>query len=308
MEQHIWEGCRWLVRDGNQFYVSEKTFRGAVQILGEGNGKQHVFRPAGKRWAPYDPKPPYHIAFDAQHARFAPHTFEDIRAVGWYLYKDTLIPSYTGFKWYALEVDAVVHRPERPSEHLAMVKMPAMENVPEFYLSTCEVPYVLWKNVFRRARSNTFVRDPRGFLFDQDGDMGSMDYGSASHSLEEPVTDVTLYDVAAWCNALSTLESRTPCYYEDPDFKTPFHFVKQSPTYATERSDVKLHVRWERGLGPGDRAVLPADLLHIAGGREAEAAPAGTARRLPSNGVGGELPVAHQPLSQRIEDDLGVGL
>jgi len=81
----------------------------------------------------------HHIAFDAEGATFASHTFHDVRAVGFYIYKDTLIPSYVGFKWYALEADARVHRRERPSESIDMVEIAGGRDVPPFYMSTCEV-------------------------------------------------------------------------------------------------------------------------------------------------------------------------
>ncbi|MGD2173950.1 MAG: SUMF1/EgtB/PvdO family nonheme iron enzyme, partial [Candidatus Brocadiaceae bacterium] len=245
-----WEGCRWLVKDGDRFYLSEGSFRGAGQRRGSGDGKQHVIAPAAARWAEYTPRPPHDIAFDPGGATFRRHRFTDVRAVGWYLYKDRFIPAYTGFKWYAFEVDAVVRRPERPSEHIEMAQVDGKEGLPPFYMSTCEVPYELWKNVFRLARSNTFVRDPRGFIFRTDGDMGSMDLPAGTgrlvpHSPQEPVTDLTLHDVAAWCNALSTLESRTPCYYVDAELRRPFRFVTRSAACVEERPLPPLHVRWE---------------------------------------------------------------
>ena len=251
--QRYWMGCddcRWVVQDGERFYISEATFRGAGQVYGSGNGKQHVINPADTRWAKYVIEPPYGIDFDAADAEFTDHEFQDVRAVGWLVYKETMLPGYFGFKWYAFEADAVVHRPARPSEHIAMTTVPGAGDVPAFYISTCEVPYELWKNVFRLARSNTFVRDPRGFIFDKDGDMGSMDFPGAdgklvAHSLQEPVTDLTLHDVAAWCNGLSVQESKTPCYYEAPGFETVFRFVRRSPLYVKKRPRPKLYVKWD---------------------------------------------------------------
>ena len=109
--------------------------------------------------------------------------------MGFYVYKDKFIPAYFGFKWYAFEVDAVVRRRARPSEHIAMARVPASQGLPAFHVSACELPYELWRNVFRLARSNTFVRDPRGFVFDKDGDMGSMDFpapGGANANVPPP--------------------------------------------------------------------------------------------------------------------------
>jgi hypothetical protein len=218
------EGVRFVVRDGAQFYVSEAVFQGAGQKYGGTDGKQHVLCPLRTKWAKYQPRAPYHIEFDPK-TPFAPHTFEDVTAVGFYAFKDTLIPSYFGFK------------PD------------AAKDIPPFYISTTEVPYLLWKKVFRLARSNTFVRDPRGFIFDCDGDMGSMrlpgpDGKLLRHSPEEPVTHITFFDALAWCNALSQQESRTPCYYEDSDFKTVFRYVKQSPLFLKPYALPKIYVKW----------------------------------------------------------------
>ncbi|MHC4404678.1 MAG: formylglycine-generating enzyme family protein, partial [Planctomycetota bacterium] len=271
--QRYWMGCeglRFVIRDAGQFYISEATFRGAGQIYGSGGGKQHVLCPHDTRWAKYNPQAPHDIEFFADRATFGPHEFRDVQAVGWLVYKQTMIPGYFGFKWYAFEADAVVHRKDRPSEHIDMVEVSqtggqgpgtADQGVPAFYVSTCEVPYLLWKNVFRLARSNTFVRNPRGFVFDQDGDMGSMDFPAAegrlvSHGPNEPVTDVTLFDVAAWCNALSEQESKTPCYYEDPQFETVFRLVKRSPLYGPQRVPPRLYVRWS---ADGYRLPTPAE-------------------------------------------------
>jgi len=259
-----WEGCRWVVQDGDQFYISEQTFAGAGP---DGSGQQHVLRPLQTRWAVYNPTAPYDIAFEPAGARFEQRQFDDVRAVGWYLFKDAFIPQYVGFKWYAFEVDAVVHRPERLSETLDMVSVPAGDNVPPFAIARTEVPYRTWKEVFRWARSNTFVRDPRGFIFDKDGDMGSMDYGSAPHGPDEPVTDVTLHDVAAWCNALSQRESRTPCYYEDPQLQRPFRFVKRSPLYRQKRPLPALYVRWD---ADGYRVPTAAEWTRAAAGQVPE--------------------------------------
>ncbi|MEA3368729.1 MAG: PQQ-binding-like beta-propeller repeat protein [Planctomycetota bacterium] len=266
------DGVRFVVRDGEQFYTSQAVFRGAGQVRGSGDGKQHILCPLETKWAKYNPRAPHDIAFNPKSATFEQREFRDVTAVGFYVFKDKPIPAYFGFKWYAFEVDAVVRRRERPSESIDMVKVGG-EGVPPFYISTCEVPYVLWKNVFRLARSNTFVRDPRGFIFDKDGDMGSMDFPGPdgnllSHSPDEPVADLTLHDAAAWCNALSVQESRTPCYYEDPEFETVLHFVKQSVAYVKKRPLPKLHVKWD---ADGYRLPTPAEWRAALAGQEPSA-------------------------------------
>ncbi len=71
-----------------------------------------------------------------------------------------------------------------------------------------------------------------------------MDFGNRPHSLQEPVTDFTLHDAAAWCNALSEMESREPIYYEDPEFQKPLHEVRWSPAFVKLRELPKLYVKW----------------------------------------------------------------
>jgi len=287
------DGVRFVIRDGEQFYISEAVFRGAGQVRGGANGKQHVLCPSETRWAEYNPQAPHDIHFNAAGSTFAERLFEDVTAVGFYAYKDKFVPGYFGYKWYAFETDAVVRRPERPSESIDMVRVDSADRVPEFYMSTCEVPYELWKNVFRLARSNTFVRDPRGFIFDRDGDMGSMDFPGPGgrlvpHSPQEPVTDVTLHDVAAWCNALSVQESRTPCYYEDPEFSTVFRFVLRSPLYGEQRPLPKLYVRWD---ADGYRLPTPSEWQSALAGLTASPDTAWVA----DNSEGRTQPVGRKP-------------
>lgn len=236
-------GCRWVVRNGRQLYVSETVFRGAGTRPGNGPGKIHRIHPTKVRWAEYEPRQPYEIRFDPSQATFKEVKFDDVRAVGWYLFKDELEPAYTGFKWYAFEATAVVHRPARPSEFIEMKQIPAAVSRPAFYTSVTEVPYSLWKTILRRARSNTFAAGPRGFSFDSDGDMGSMDLLDGRHRLDEPVTDVSIYDMATWCNALSAFEMRQPVYYEDAEFTRPLTQVVKSPLYREAHNLPKLYVR-----------------------------------------------------------------
>lgn len=242
--QRYWmgiDGARWLVRDGDQFYLSEAVFRGAGQVRGSGNGKQHVICPLDTKWAPWDPTA-NDLSFDAEDATFAEHEFGDVTAVGVYIYKDRPLPAYFGYKWYAFEADAVVAAPKLPSEHIAMTAMDGGEG-PAYHLSRA-VPYELWKNIYRRARSNTFVTHPRGYNFVGSGHPGRMGPDTDAY-LEDPVERVHPHDMALWCNALSEFEGRTPCFYEDPEFKTVYRQAVRSPLYSEERPPLPdLYVNW----------------------------------------------------------------
>jgi len=74
-----WGRVRFVVRDGTQFYISEdfgepKTTTASFVLSDLLN----------RRWAPYNPSAPYNLRFNWASAIFAPHTFVDITAVGYY--------------------------------------------------------------------------------------------------------------------------------------------------------------------------------------------------------------------------------
>ncbi len=243
------EGFRWVVRNSRQFYISEQIYRGASDTPGERGGKIHTVKPATIRWAEYNPKAPYHITFDSEKATFKNIDFDDVTSVGYLLFKDRLVSGYVGYKWYAFEADGVVHRPKQPSQSIDMAEIKS-ETVPPFYMSTCEVPYKLWHKVHRLNRSNTFA-GPRGCNFDNYGDMGSMHFPGPDgnylpHGQNEPATGIPLYDMIAWCNALSIQESKEPCYYVDSEFKERFREVVRSPLYSPEdHKKPILYVNWD---------------------------------------------------------------
>ena len=256
----------------------------------------HQLVPASTRWAEYYPgvAKPYDIVFDVNAAAYAYRAFTNITAVGYYMFKDSLVSGYVGYKWYTFEARAVVNRPKRPSERIAMAAVPGASGVPDFYLSTCEVPFTLWNNVYRLADNNAFCLDPRGAAFDNDGDMGSMDFPASNgvyrtHVPDEPATDVTIHDVLIWCNALSIQESREPCYYQDAACTTVFLEAKYSPFWngaPTNLPDVYVKwsadgyrlptpKEWERAAAAGNQQYTPAygwlaanatDTTHAVGG------------------------------------------
>jgi outer membrane protein assembly factor BamB/formylglycine-generating enzyme required for sulfatase activity len=83
--------------------------------------------------------------------------------------------------------------------------------VSPFSIAKYEVSYAKWKQVYDWAVA-------RGYEFDYDGDMGSMDYHPAEHrhGPQEPVTGIKRDDAYIWLTALSEMEGRMPCYYETP--------------------------------------------------------------------------------------------
>lgn len=80
--------------------------------------------------------------------------------------------------------------------------------VAPFSMSKYKVTFDRWKTVRQWAEAN-------GYDLYKNGDMGSMYFFDFTHSPEEPVTHLTWFDMITWCNALSEMEGKTPCYYED---------------------------------------------------------------------------------------------
>ncbi|MBI5723040.1 MAG: SUMF1/EgtB/PvdO family nonheme iron enzyme [Planctomycetes bacterium] len=80
--------------------------------------------------------------------------------------------------------------------------------VAPFAISKYTVTFDRWKTVRQWAQAN-------GYEFYRNGDMGSMFFFDFTHSPDEPVTNITWFDMITWCNALSEMEGKTPCYYED---------------------------------------------------------------------------------------------
>jgi outer membrane protein assembly factor BamB/formylglycine-generating enzyme required for sulfatase activity len=226
-----YSGVRMLLREGEQFFLSEKTFSGT---------DLYILKPSETRWAAYNPRAPHDIVFDENAARFEPRSFRNVTAAGFYLFKNTWTPDQGAFKFYAFEFDAVVTRPERPSEHLAMSRRG------DFWISNTEIPYATWNPVQTWAENNNYARlDRTGYLFDARGRMGSMEYGAETHSPDEPVTGITFHDAAAWCNALSEREGKTPVYYTDAEHRNIFRFVRQSSLWLKPVHFPTLHVKWD---------------------------------------------------------------
>ena len=267
-----YDDIRFVVQDADpsspsgqgQLYICEQEQDLPTKNYGWTNGGVFQINPTNTRWAKYDPKS-WQIDFDPRKATFEAHEFKDVQAVGWYIAKNNLTKTTSHTKYYATEVDAVVHRPVRPSENVAMAAVPASDGVPAFYMGTCEVPYALWKKVFRYGDSPIYALEPR-YNFRKHGDMGSMRYGEMPHNQNEPVTNITFYDAVAICNTLSEMESKTPCYYTDPEFNAVFRgehlwtLAKGmrewiNPDYETTPLP-KLYVKWD---ADGHRLPTPSE-------------------------------------------------
>lgn len=225
---------RWVVRDGETFYVSEKTFGDQYkQFTFQDKDNPivhhtHILSPNATRWAKWEPKPPYAFSFDHRTADFQAHRFTDVAAVGFLVTRE-LTPAVKAVpgglspnqpiavKWYAFRCDAVVGNGDMPSTHVPMVDVASAG----LSAGRSEISFFQWEQIRRIAVTNQYGRDlgDLGYCFQGDGSMGAMRVGDKAHSPGEPVTDVTWLDALAWCNALSEVEGKEPAYYTDPEKK-----------------------------------------------------------------------------------------
>jgi hypothetical protein len=82
---------RWVVRNGDTYYVSQTTFSGTGT---------RTLNPTAANWAPYAPSGPYGLDFDQAAATFAARTFDDVRAVGFLYERETLVSTRV---WYGFD-------------------------------------------------------------------------------------------------------------------------------------------------------------------------------------------------------------
>ena len=263
-----WEGVdvvRFVIKDSGQYYSHEKAFD--FELSG-GTPYHFVLNPTNVLWAQYNPNG-YDIRFETnQTFSIDANSFTNIEAVGYYIGKDTSRSGMFHTKWYNFEADAYVKNKFRPSEHIDMAEVAGSGGVQDFYMSTCEVPFKLWNDVYRYADSVNIANEGR-YNFMKDGDMGSMQYGTNSHNNQEPVVNFTLYDMAAWCNALSEKEGLTPVFYGDSACTKIFKYTnittRASISYAdhnfknpeyTFLPDQPLYVKWD---ADGYRPPTPAE-------------------------------------------------
>jgi hypothetical protein len=104
---------RFVVKDGNQFYVSE-DFGGPASTT----TSFVLTDPGSRRWALYNPSAPYNIQFNSVDATFAPHTFANITAAGYYHSNDnsTDLNRKAGFNAERFRVTADVNSGLPPNQ------------------------------------------------------------------------------------------------------------------------------------------------------------------------------------------------
>jgi len=131
--------------------------------------------------------------------------------------------------------------------------------VSPFWIAKTEVTYAQWKKVYDWAIK-------RGYDFNKDGDMGSMDRESdgKTYSPNEPVTDIPRCDAIIFCNALSEMEGKIPVY------QTSTKILRKSTVsrkhWVKQPKDNKYHEKnpnydeWNRMFkGYGDSYGMPGN-------------------------------------------------
>ncbi len=248
-----WDDIRYVVQNNGTMYISEMladipdyAFKEAKKF-DKKPGYLPVVCPVDMTWSPYEPKGSK-VDFDLSSATYEKINFTNVEVVGWYLSKTSDSNAQTHCKWYGFECDAVINSPQEASPHIDMKEVTADNKaIPPFYMSTCEVPYGLWQDIYRFGDSPAHVFESR-YLYEKSGSMGSMQYGKREHEHDEPVTDLTFYDWLAACNTLSEMEGKTPCYYVDADHTEVFR-NRHIATYAyyTEQKGKNEGQRLESG-------------------------------------------------------------
>lgn len=272
---------RWLVKDGDKFYLSKATFGDSTRqfsLVMEDKKEvesasinpivhhSQILYPTKTEWAEYHPSEK--LDFDAKSANFQPANFKNVTAVGFFVERE-LSPAQkvaTGLrppfalKWNAFRCDATVSRP--PDYYAKMLPLPSAEK-PAFFLAKNEISFRTWETVRKISVTNQFPRDlgDLGYSFSRDGQMGSMLADDDSHSPEEPVTGISWLDAIAFCNALSEIENLTPAYYSDPEFKTVLRRVVDRD--IRENWNKRPAVYWKKDA-PGYRLPTPDELATAA--------------------------------------------
>jgi hypothetical protein len=254
---------RWLVQQNGQFYLSQATFAGKTnqyditttnRVDDPGDGANnpvvrttHILTPDTTLWTPYSPGPgagtndDFEIGINTATAAYTAVSFTNVTAVGFFVERRLSTPQIVssglldnqpmGVKWNAFQCRAVVERPETPSHYVPVTPVLGGDT----HLASNAVPYELWRRIFRHMVRRQYPRDlgPLTYSLERDGAMGTMRVDDLAHAGTEGVRDISWLDAIAFCNGLSEIEGREPCYYSDATMTNVLRIVLDRDSIET---------------------------------------------------------------------------
>lgn len=133
-----------------------------------------------------------------------------------------------------------------------MVKITGTAEIADFYISSSELTYARWYEVYQWAVKN-------GYTFKDLGREGSegIDGAKPTENSNQPVTYVSWRDAIIWCNAASEMEGLTPYYYVEgtTDFTDKTKVVRIAEhgyAWGTNKDNTNTA---DAGEGTADKAV-----------------------------------------------------